>query len=61
MLIIKAQPMIKAPCQGLSSRSSGGLCTARSSWVTADPAVLAVLFFFREVVQLGFFSAAGVL
>lgn len=34
---------------------------ARSSWVTAEPPVLANLFFFRDVVQLRFFSAAGVL
>lgn len=53
--------MVKAPCQGPSGRSSGGHCRARSSWVTADPAVLASLFFFGEAVQLGFFSAAGVL
>lgn len=52
--------MVKAACQELSGRSSGGHCRARSSWVTADSSVLAILFF-REVVQLGFFSAAGVL
>lgn len=52
--------MVKAPCQGLSGRFSGGHYTARSSWVTADPAVLAI-FFFREVVKSGFFSTAGVL